>query len=74
MPKTPSPTSMLGRRPETELIRTYVWELPVRIAHWLIFFAVASLSLTGLFMHRPFLLPAGQSPFLMAKVRFFHVV
>ena len=74
MPKTPSPKSMLASRPRTELVRTYVWELPVRIAHWLIFFAIASLSFTGLFMHRPFLLPSGQAPFLMAMVRFVHVV
>ena len=74
MPKTPSPTSALAGRPATELVRTYVWELPVRVAHWLIFLAIASLSFTGLFMHRPFLLPSGQAPFLMATVRFIHVV
>jgi Ni/Fe-hydrogenase b-type cytochrome subunit len=74
VPKTPSPTSMLARRPATELVRTYVWELPLRIAHWLIVFSIASLSLTGLFMHRPFLVPSGQAPYLMATVRFVHVV
>jgi Ni/Fe-hydrogenase b-type cytochrome subunit len=65
---------VLAGRPETELVRTYVWELPVRIAHWLIFFAIATLSVTGLFIHRPFLVPHGQAPFLMATVRFVHVV
>jgi len=74
VPKTPSPKSVLAQCPETELVRTYVWELPVRIAHWLIFFAFATLSLTGLFIHRPFLAAAGQAPFLMATVRFIHVV
>jgi Ni/Fe-hydrogenase b-type cytochrome subunit len=65
---------MLAGRPETELVRTYVWELPVRIAHWLIFFAFVSLASTGLFMHHPFLPPSGQAPFLMATARFIHVV
>jgi Ni/Fe-hydrogenase b-type cytochrome subunit len=74
VPKTASSKSVLARRPETELVRTYVWELPVRIAHWLIFFAFLALASTGLFMHRPFLLPSGQAPFLMAKVRFVHEV
>jgi Ni/Fe-hydrogenase b-type cytochrome subunit len=74
VPKPASPKSVLARRPATELVRTYVWELPVRIAHWLIFFAFVSLASTGLFMHRPFLLPSGQAPFLMATVRFVHVV
>ena len=74
MPKTPSPKSVLASHPEMELVRTYVWEAPVRIAHWLIFFSFATLSFTGLFIHRPFLLPTGQAPFLMATVRFIHVI
>jgi len=74
VPKPASPKSVLARRPATELVRAYVWELPVRIAHWLIFFAFVSLASTGLFIHRPFLLPSGQAPFLMATVRFTHVV
>ena len=46
----------------------------MRISHWLMFFAFVSLSFTGLYMHRPFLLAAGRAPFLMAKMRFVHVV
>ena len=61
MRRTKPPTSALARLPETELVRTYVWEKPVRIAHWLIFFAFVSLSFTGLYIHRPFLfLRAGR--------------
>jgi Ni/Fe-hydrogenase b-type cytochrome subunit len=56
------------------LVRTYVWEKPVRIAHWLIFFTFVSLSFTGLYMHRPFLASLGPASFLMAKMRFVHVV
>jgi Ni/Fe-hydrogenase b-type cytochrome subunit len=74
VPKTSKPASALARLPITELVRTYVWEKPVRIVHWLIFFAFVSLSFTGLYMHRPFLVPAGRAPFLMAKMRFVHVV
>ncbi len=74
MRKTKPPASALARLPETELVRTYVWEEPVRIAHWLIFFALVSLSFTGLYIHRPFLLPSGRPLFLMATMRFIHVV
>ncbi|MGB9508433.1 MAG: Ni/Fe-hydrogenase, b-type cytochrome subunit, partial [Candidatus Acidiferrum sp.] len=74
MPKKTSPASALARLPETGLVRTYVWEKPVRISHWLMFFAFVSLSFTGLYMHRPFLLAVGREPFLMAKMRFVHVV
>ncbi|MGA2148057.1 MAG: Ni/Fe-hydrogenase, b-type cytochrome subunit [Bryobacteraceae bacterium] len=74
MPRKSSPASALARLPKHGLVRTYVWELPVRIAHWLIFFTFASLALTGLYMHRPFVLPWGPAPFVMASVRFVHVV
>jgi len=74
VPRTSKPTLALARLPKTELVRTYVWEKPVRIAHWLIFFAILSLSFTGLYMHRPFLVPSGKGAFLMARMRFVHVV
>ncbi|MGP8244918.1 MAG: Ni/Fe-hydrogenase, b-type cytochrome subunit [Bryobacteraceae bacterium] len=74
MPRKSSPASALARLPRLGLVRTYVWEKPVRIAHWLIFFAFVSLSFTGLYMHRPFLAPLGRASFLMAKMRFVHVV
>ena len=38
---------------KTELVRTYVWEKPVRVAHWLIFFAFLSLSLHRLLYAPP---------------------
>ena len=72
--KKSSPASALAQLPKTELVRTYVWEKPVRISHWLIFLTFVSLSFTGLYMHRPFLLSVGRPSFLMAKMRFVHVV
>ena len=74
MPETGSPASALRRLPATQLVRTYVWEMPVRVAHWLIFFSFVFLSFTGLYIHRPFLTPTGREPFLMATMRFVHVV
>ena len=74
MPKKSAPASALGRLPKTELVRTYVWEKPVRISHWLMFFTFLSLSFTGLYMHHPFLLASGRASFLMARMRFVHVV
>lgn len=74
MPKPTSPASGLARFPKTELIRTYVWEQPVRISHWLMFFAFVFLSVTGLYMHHPFLLASGRTSFVMARMRFVHVV
>lgn len=74
MRRNKSPASGLSRLSKTELVRTYVWEKPVRVAHWLIFFAFISLSFTGFYIHRPFLVPSGSAAFVMAKMRFAHVV
>ncbi len=74
MPKRISPSSALARLPKDELVRTYVWEKPVRIAHWLMFFAIVFLAFTGLYMHRPFVLSSGRGAFVMARMRFIHVV
>jgi Ni/Fe-hydrogenase b-type cytochrome subunit len=74
MPRPVSPASALSRLPKAGLVRTYVWEKPVRIAHWLIFFAFVSLAFTGLYIHRPFLLSGGRAAFQMARMRFVHVV
>ncbi len=52
----------------------YVWELPVRITHWLIVLSIVVLTVTGLYIHGPFFTaPAvidGAS--LMASIRFIH--
>jgi Ni/Fe-hydrogenase b-type cytochrome subunit len=72
--KHTSPASGLAGFSKAYLVRTYVWEKPVRIAHWLMFFSIASLSFTGLYIHRPFLLSSGHAAFLMATMRFIHVV
>lgn len=52
----------------------YVWELPVRIAHWTIVLTIGVLTVTGLYMHAPFVAPApGEAtPSVMATVRFVH--
>lgn len=72
-----------------DLVRVYVWEMPVRIAHWVIFFSVFVLAFTGYYMYHPFIISRGYSgpnmystsavgvtsgAFLMAKMRFVHLV
>jgi Ni/Fe-hydrogenase 1 B-type cytochrome subunit len=55
----------------------YVWELPVRIVHWVIVAALLVLSVTGYYLHHPFLGAApgtgpGHPGFTMGTVRFVH--
>jgi len=62
------------RAPKEKLVRLYVWQWPIRISHWLIFFSVIVLSVTGYYMYDPFLISRGSGAFVMGKVRFIHEV
>lgn len=41
--------------------RVYVWEAPVRLAHWLIFLSVVVLSATGFYIGNPFFVVTGEA-------------
>lgn len=60
--------------PSSAPVRVYVWELPVRVSHWFVFLPVVVLSFTGYYMHNPFFVADGRTTFLMATMRFVHVV
>jgi len=57
-----------------DLQRVYVWEAPVRITHWLIFFSILALSVTGFLIGRPVINPAGEARMhhVMATVKIVH--
>lgn len=57
---------------ETRKVR--VWELPVRIVHWVIFFSVLSLSVTGFYIGNPFLITGSDPAFVMGWVRSIHMI
>jgi Ni/Fe-hydrogenase 1 B-type cytochrome subunit len=57
-----------------EIVSVYVWELPVRIAHWLMALSIAVLSVTGLYIGHPFMTvpgPAGNW-FVMGWMKVIH--
>jgi Ni/Fe-hydrogenase 1 B-type cytochrome subunit len=60
--------------PEEKIVRVYVWQWPVRIAHWLIFLSICVLSFTGYYLYDPFIISRGQDAFVMGTVRFIHEV
>ena len=43
------------------LVCTYVWQIPVRITHWLIALSIVVLSVTGLYIGHPFMTVAGEA-------------
>jgi len=54
--------------------RKYVWQLPVRIAHWATALSVITLFFTGLYMNQPVLAPNGEPfrHFVMGRIREIH--
>ena len=56
----------------SQRVRVYVWELPVRITHWVIVGTIIVLSVTGGYIADPFLIPPGGS--VMMTVRFLHML
>ncbi len=51
--------------------RLYVWQLPVRLTHWVTAGCIVVLSLTGGYIADPFLIPPGGS--VMTTVRVIHM-
>lgn len=46
---------------DEQIVRVYVWEIPVRVCHWLIACSIIVLSFTGLYIGGPFLIVSGQA-------------
>jgi Ni/Fe-hydrogenase 1 B-type cytochrome subunit len=56
------------------LVSVYVWELPVRIMHWVIVLAIAVLSFTGYYLYYPFIISRSSDAFVMGTMRFIHEI
>jgi Ni/Fe-hydrogenase 1 B-type cytochrome subunit len=57
------------------LERVYIWELPVRLAHWLLFFSILVLAATGYYIGHPFISAPGAASahFIMGSMRSVHL-
>jgi Ni/Fe-hydrogenase 1 B-type cytochrome subunit len=58
----------------TTLTRVYVWDVPVRLTHWLLAISITVLAVTGFYIGHPFIIapdPAGQE-FVMGTVQAIH--
>jgi len=71
-PTTPACTpDELAHDPE-RIVPVYVWELPVRLAHWGLVGSLVLLTVTGTYMHSPFLTSNGSHAWVMGWMRFIH--
>lgn len=57
-------------------VTVYVWDLPVRITHWVNVACIVVLSVTGYYIANPFIMTQGPATdqFLMGTIRFIHYV
>jgi Ni/Fe-hydrogenase 1 B-type cytochrome subunit len=56
------------------IVRVYVWEIPVRVTHWLIASSIVVLSATGLYIGHPFITVSGPASqrFVMGWIKVIH--
>jgi Ni/Fe-hydrogenase 1 B-type cytochrome subunit len=66
----------IDQLPQERYGRKYVWQLPVRLSHWINVFSLVVLFLTGLYITFPLLAPAGEPSqhFVMGRIRQIHFV
>jgi Ni/Fe-hydrogenase 1 B-type cytochrome subunit len=57
-----------------DVMKVYVWEFPVRFTHWVNFFCILVLSLTGYFMGSELNDPIYTKQYIMSWIRFIHFV
>jgi Ni/Fe-hydrogenase 1 B-type cytochrome subunit len=55
-----------------ERVRLYIWQIPVRFTHWLTAGCIVVLSVTGLYIADPFLVPPGGP--VMSTIRLIHIL
>ncbi|HLG71735.1 MAG TPA: Ni/Fe-hydrogenase, b-type cytochrome subunit [Chloroflexota bacterium] len=73
-PAAPITAGDEAHEPDDPIVRVYVWQVPVRLVHWTIFFALIVLSFTGYYLHNPFFVVRGQQAYTLATMRFIHEV
>ena len=61
---------LVGR--SDDRLRLYVWQVPVRVTHWVTAGCIVVLSITGLYIGDPFLLPPGGR--IMGDIRLIHMI
>ncbi|UCH45788.1 MAG: Ni/Fe-hydrogenase, b-type cytochrome subunit [Nitrospiraceae bacterium] len=57
-----------------DTIKIYVWEFPVRLTHWINFFCILILSLTGYYMGNPMDHSIFSKQYIFSLIRFTHFV
>ncbi len=67
------PLPLLKTRKSREK-KLYVWQLPVRLSHWLNILCITTLILTGYYISDPFMHAVSEEQSIMALMRFIHFI
>lgn len=59
---------------QKDRIKVYAWEFPVRFTHWINFLCILTLSITGLYIGKPFIHAVSSKQYIMGWIRFIHFV
>ena len=64
----------MNTEPSSDIVRVYVWQIPVRVTHWLIVLSIAVSSVTGIYIGHPFMTVPGQAgqSFVMGWMKVIH--
>lgn len=54
--------------------RVYVWEVPVRLTHWLSVLSIITLAVTGIYIGSPYIFALHENQLIMARMRYFHFI
>jgi len=54
--------------------KQYIWELPVRMSHWVNVVCIVMLSVTGILIGNPAFIDSSPTAYLMGWIRFIHFV
>src|SRR5215469_1804694 len=69
---TNTPAAAARSVDKPEIVPLYVWEWPVRIFHWAVVISLTVLTVTGLYLHSPYLIATGPRAWTMGTMRFVH--
>lgn len=58
----------------SERKRVYVWEIPVRLFHWLLVLSMIAFTVTGLYIGNPYIQAYSSEQYIMGTMRFIHFV
>ena len=67
-----TPDAKRKLRYRADVVPLYVWQWPVRIAHWMIVLCLVVLTVTGFYIHGPFLVATSPRAWVMGTTRFVH--